>query len=69
MDDLRLNAIPTLDPKRSTYSAIPRPGHDVHAATLLVVHPERATCCLGVHFLVGADLDASRSEVVPVPFE
>jgi hypothetical protein len=34
-----------------------------------VVHPERATCCLGVHFLVGADLDASRSEVVPVPFE
>jgi hypothetical protein len=22
MDDLRLNAIPTLDPKRSTYSAI-----------------------------------------------
>jgi hypothetical protein len=24
MDDLRLNAIPTLDPKRSTYSAIRR---------------------------------------------
>jgi hypothetical protein len=22
MDDLRLNAIPTLDPKRSTYSAL-----------------------------------------------
>jgi len=66
-EDARLGCRkPSLAPDPPIGPSAPKPGHVVISNDGQVqwgpAHP--ATDCLGVHFMVGLDLDVPRSEVV-----